>query len=114
MQHTESDWKYNKYLSIKTLLKITLIRVSLCFERLQGIYFFYFIIFFCGIIKLICEIWHKFLINIWLRHSTLFLRNLHSVAGKITHCTACGNTYAHPPPPLYTVNSSVIPNSSNP
>ena len=78
-----------KYLSIKTLFKLFLVRVSLCFEP------------FCGIVKLICEFRHKFFINLRLRQknnlrpSALFLRNLRSVAGKLTHSGACGNTYSY-------------------
>ena len=95
-----------KYFSIKTLFKITLIRVSLCFEGVQGIYNFLFFYFFCGILKLICESRHKFFINLRLRRinnlrpSALFLRNLRSAVGKFTYSAACGNAYA-PPPPLY-------------
>ena len=94
-----------KYLSIKTLFKFTLIRVSLCFEGLQGIFIFYFFYFFCGIIKLICEFRHKFFINLRLRHISnlrplaLFLRNLRSAADKFNHSATCGNTYAPPTHP---------------
>ena len=96
-----------KYLLIKTSFKLTLIRVSLCLEGLpsssRNTFFF---LFFCGIINLICELRHKFFINLRLRQinnllpSALFLRNLRS--GKFTHSVICGNTYAltpHAPTP---------------
>ena len=71
-----------KYLSIKTIFKLSLIRVSLCFAGLEGIFLFYFSYFFCGIIKLICEFRHKTFMNLRLRHMAGFrplelpLRNL--------------------------------------
>ena len=88
-------------MSIKTLYRLTLIRVSLCFEGLQGIFFFLFF-FFYGKVKLICKLRHKFFINLrlWqvnnLRSSALFLRDLRYVAGRFTHSAICGNTIAHP------------------
>ena len=98
-----------KYLSIKTILKLTLIRVSLCFEGLQGIFLFYFSYFFTGLIKLICEFRHHTFINLRLRHVVylrpleLFLRKLRFGADKFNQSAACGNTYVPhlPLPPSY-------------
>ena len=62
-----------------------------------------FLSFFCGIVKVICELRHTFLINLRLRQinnlrpTTLFLRKLRSAAGKFTHSAVCRNTYASPP-----------------
>ena len=92
-----------KYLSIKTLLKLAFIGVSLCLEGRQKIIFFSL---FCGIVKLIFKRRHKFFINLRLqqinnlRPAPLFLRNLRSAAGKFTHSAVCGNTYTPPPPTL--------------
>ena len=67
-------------------------------------FFFFFFYFFCDIVKLICELRHKFFIKLWLRKinglrpSALFLRNLRSAAGKFIHSAVCGNTYAPAPP----------------
>ena len=101
-----------KYLSIKTLSKLALIGVSLCLEGLLRIRIFllllllWFFSFFCGIVKLICELRHNFFINLLLQQinnlwpSALFLRNLHPAAGKFTHSAVCGTTYT----PLYIKN----------
>ena len=56
--------------------------------------------FFCGIGKLICELWHTVFINLRfrqiliLRSSALFKKNLRSAASKFTYSPVCGNTYA--------------------
>ena len=101
-----------KYLSIKTLFKLALIGVSLCLEGLLRIRIFllllllWFFSFFCGIVKLICELRHNFFINLRLQQINnlwpwaLFLRNLHPAAGKFTHSVVCGTTYT----PLYIKN----------
>ena len=88
-------------MSIKTLYRLTLISVRLCFEGIQGIFFFLFF-FFYGKVKLICKLRHKFFINLrlWqvnnLRSSALFLRDLRYAAGRFTHSAICGSTIAQP------------------
>ena len=55
--------------------------------------FLMFFCFFCGIVKLICELWHTFLINLRLQQklnlqpSTLFRKNLLSAAEKFAQFT---------------------------
>ena len=101
-QRAENNWKYMKCLHIKTLFRLTLIRLSLCLEELIGIFFFFFS-YFCFIVKLICELRHKFFFNLqlwqinYLRPLALFLRNLRSAADKFTQSAVCGKTYTpHP------------------
>ena len=59
-----------------------------------------FVSFFCGIVKLICELQHTVFINLrlWqrlnLRHSALFYKNLRSPTGTFAHSAVCGNIYA--------------------
>ena len=54
--------------------------------------------FFCGIIKLICELRNTFFINLRLRQililrlSVLFFKNLRSAAGKFAYSAVSGNT----------------------
>ena len=92
-QRAENNWKYMKCLHIKTLFRLTLIRLSLCLEELIGIFFFFFS-YFCFIVKLICEL--QWQIN-YLRPLALFLRNLRSAADKFTQSAVCGKTYTpHP------------------
>ena len=69
------------------------------FERtLKKLFWFFY--FFCGIVKLICELRHTFFINLRLgqmlilRPSALFLKNLRSVARKFAYSAVCDNTYA--------------------
>ena len=67
--------------------------------------FLSFVSFFCGIVKLFCEVRHTFFINLrlqpklnlWL--SALFYKkNLCSVVGKSAHSVICGNTFDSPFP----------------
>ena len=77
---------------------------KIMFERTLKNFFFNF---FCGIVKLICELRHIFFINLRLRQililrsSAPFLKNLRCAAGIFAYSAVCGNTYAtpHPPPP---------------
>ena len=60
------------YLSIEILFKLVLIGVSLCLERLQEkkiFFLFLFFYFFCAILKLVCELRHKFFINLRFRQT---------------------------------------------
>ena len=80
MQRAESNQKLIIYLSIKTLFKLSFLGVSLCLEGLQGIFFFFFLFsFFCGIVKLICELRHNFFINLRLQQ----INNLRPSFGTI-------------------------------
>ena len=60
----------------------------------------FFLFFFCGKIKLICELRHTFFINLPLRQiknlrpSALLYKNQSSAAGKFGYSAVCGNTYA--------------------
>ena len=62
--------------------------------------FFYF---FCGIVKLICELRHTFFRNLLLRQililksSALFKKNLRSAASKFAYSVVWRSTYAPPP-----------------
>ena len=82
IQWAEANWKWieNEDLLINTSFWITLMKMSLCLERtLKKLFFiFLFFIFFCGIVKLICELRHTFFINLQLRHVHLLI--LRSVA----------------------------------
>ena len=86
-------------MSIETLCKPILIRVSLCLEGRQGIFLLIFF-FYLRYSKLICKFRHEFFINLWfqqksnLQPSALFLKNLRSAAGKFTHSAICDSTYA--------------------
>ena len=74
--------------------------------------FFYLLFFFCGNVKLICELRHKLFINLQLRKinhlrpSAQLLRNLRSTAGKFTHSVVCGSTYV--PPVIFKRESGCI------
>ena len=69
------------------------------------------IYFFCGIVKLICELRHTFFINLrlWemiiLRLSALFQKNLRSAARKFAYSVVCGNTYVSSLPPFIACGS---------
>ena len=63
--------------------------------------FLVFASFFCGIVKLICELRHTFFYKSTARAkiksaepSALFYKNLRSAAGKFAHSAVSGNTYA--------------------
>ena len=72
--------------------------------------FLIFVSFFCGIVKLICELWRTFFINLRLRQklnlrpSALFYKNLSSAKGKFAHSAVCGNTYVPPKELLLTLH----------
>ena len=72
---------------------------------------FFFLSLFSGIVKLSCELRHKFLFNLWLwqtnnlRPLALLLRNLCSAAGRYSHSAVCGNTYA---PPIFRLVTAFI------
>ena len=97
-------------------LKLNKLKIDLCQLTLYLNYFnenklmfgrhFLLFYFFCGIVKLICELRHAFFINLRLqqilniRSSALFCKNLRSAAGKFAHCNVCGKAYAPTPIPF--------------
>ena len=101
-----------KYLSLKLYLN-SLQQESACVLKDFRTFLLLLFSFFCGILKLIYELRHKFFINLWLRQinnlrpSALFLRNLRSAGGKFIHSAVCGNTYTSPHPAWTAVDKEM-------
>ena len=80
----------------KCVSTLTLIKVRYIWKDVQEDFYS---LFFCGVVKLTFELWHKFFINLRfrqilnLRRSTLFYNNLPSATPECTHSAVCGRTY---------------------
>ena len=82
------------YQSIETLFELFLIKASLRFEGCLNFFctlFFIILLFFCSIVKIICNLSRKSFIILQLgqinnlHDSVLFYKNLCSTAGKFVH-----------------------------
>ena len=101
-------------------LKLNKLKINLCQLTLYLNYFnenklmfgrhFLLFYFFCGIVKLICELRHAFFINLRLqqilniRSSALFCKNLRSAAGKLLIVMSAAKPTPPPPSPSYNNN----------